>query len=603
MVTEKPKHLKQTYSRLIGDFKSQKKVLIIVLLLLFVSGILTIISPVILGTTLDSNKIKTVVDGTVHIDWTYALTQFGIMLGFYCVSSFFTWFSDWLLEKVVADYGAEMRNRIKAKLDKLPLSYFDSNETGQILQRGTNDVDNIGRNFPSIITSLGRGITIFFGCIIAMFIMSWQLSLVVMATLPVTLIAVVLIAKESKKQFKIYRAKYGELEGHIEEGYSGFTLLKAFVQEDKSVEVFDDINAPMTEADRKSQLISGFIWPVMRLIYNLGFVGVSVVCGLIYSQGAGMLVAFIMFLNIFQQPFQELGQIFSSIQSMGAAGERIYTLLDEKEESPDLKDCIRTEEVIKGQVIFDHVDFSYTPDKPLIQDMNLKVEPGEMVAIVGPTGAGKTTMVNLLMRFYEVNSGSIILDGADIRNYSREALRGSVGMVLQDTWLFHGSIKDNIRYGRNEATDEEVIEAAKAAHADHFIETLPDGYDFKLKEDASNISQGQRQLLTIARAIVSEPRIMILDEATSSVDTRTEQMIQDAMEKMMKGRTSFVIAHRLSTIKNAKMILVMKKGSIIEMGTHKELLEKNGFYADLYNSQFLGQNPMAEQPNEPKDNT
>jgi ATP-binding cassette subfamily B protein len=305
-----------------------------------------------------------------------------------------------------------------------------------------------------------------------------------------------------------------------------------------------------------------------------------------------------MYLNIFQQPFEDLGQIYSSIQSMGAAAERIYVVLDETQEKADDPDCLTSEEAVQGDVVFDHVAFSYDANKPLITDMNLHVKPGEMVAIVGPTGAGKTTLVNLLMRFYEVNSGAIILDGTNINHYSREALRGSMGMVLQDTWLFSGSIKDNIRYGRSDATDEDIKAACVAAHADHFIETLPGGYDFQLKEEGSNISQGQRQLLTIARAIVSKPKIMILDEATSSVDTRTEQAIQDAMEKMMRNRTSFVIAHRLSTIKNAKLILVMNKGSIIEMGTHKELLAKNGFYADLYNAQFLGNNPMAVRENE-----
>jgi ATP-binding cassette subfamily B protein len=501
---------------------------------------------------------------------------------------------------VVANYTYLMRKRVKEKLDTLPLSYFDKTETGEILQRGTNDIDNIGRNLPSIITSLGRGITVFIGCIIAMFIQSWQLAFVVLSTLPLTLLIIVIIAGKSRKQFKLYRKKYGELESQIEEGYSGFMLLKLFNREEKAQELFDSTNEVMTEADRKSQWISGFIYPAMRFIYNLGFVAVSLVAGFVYQDAAGiaMLVAFIMYLNIFQQPFEDLGQIYSSIQSMGAAAERIYIVLDETQEKPDDPDCIANNDKVLGDVVFDHVAFSYDVTKPLITDMNLHVKPGEMVAIVGPTGAGKTTLVNLLMRFYEVNSGAIILDGVNINHYSREALRGSVGMVLQDTWLFSGSIKDNIRYGRSDASDEEIKAACVAAHADHFIETLPGGYDFQLKEEGSNISQGQRQLLTIARAIVSKPKIMILDEATSSVDTRTEQAIQDAMEKMMKNRTSFVIAHRLSTIKNAKLILVMNKGSIIEMGTHKELLAKQGFYADLYNAQFLGNNPMAVRENE-----
>jgi len=611
-MNQKPKNLKKTYGRLIADFKSQNITVIVVILLLVVSGVLTIITPILLGSIIDSSNmivIPTLMngevdpDGIAHVNWAYAFQQFGILLSFYVVSAFLSWVSDWILEKVVALYGYQMRKSIKEKLDRLPLVYFDKTETGEILQRGTNDIDNIGRNLPSIITSLGRGVTVFIGCIIAMFIMSWPLALVILSTMPITLIIVAIIAKQSRKQFKIYRAKYGELESQIEEGYSGFQLLKLFNREEEVQKVFDKTNAEMTEADRKSQWISGFIYPTMRFIYNIGFVAVSVVSGLIYTESAGLLVAFIMFLNIFQQPFQELGQIFSSIQSVGASAERIYKVLDEEEEKANDPDCIDSEDPIQGDVVFDHVTFSYDPAKPLIVDMNLHVKPGEMIAIVGPTGAGKTTLVNLLMRFYEVNSGAIILDGLNINHYSREALRGSVGMVLQDTWLFNGSIRENIRYGRSDATDEEVVEAAKAAHADHFIETLPDGYDFILKEEGSNLSQGQRQLLTIARAIVSKPKIMVLDEATSSVDTRTEQAIQDAMEKMMDGRTSFVIAHRLSTIKNAKLILVMNKGSIIEMGTHKELLELKGFYADLYNSQFLGKNPMAVEGTLDKETT
>jgi len=609
---QKPKNYKKTYGRLIADFKTQNITITIVILLLVVSGVLTIITPILLGGIIDSSNMINIprliggeIDphGVASVNWDYALRQFGILLAFYVFSAFLSWVSDWILEKVVAVYGYQMRKRVKEKLDLLPLAYFDKTETGEILQRGTNDVDNIGRNLPSIITSLGRGVTVFIGCIIAMFIMSWPLALVILSTMPITLIFVAVIGKQSRKQFKIYRTKYGELESEIEEGYSGFTLLKLFNREDAAQAVFDKTNAEMTEADRKSQWISGFIYPTMRFIYNIGFVAVSLVSGLIYTESAGLLVAFIMFLNIFQQPFQELGQIFSSIQSVGASAERIYKVLDEQEEVKNDPDCIDSEDPIKGEVVFDHVAFSYEATKPLITDMNIHVKPGEMVAIVGPTGAGKTTLVNLLMRFYEVDSGSIILDGVNIKHYSREALRGSVGMVLQDTWLFNGSIKENIRYGRSDATDEDVIEAAKAAHADHFIETLPEGYDFILKEEGSNLSQGQRQLLTIARAIVSKPKIMILDEATSSVDTRTEQAIQDAMEKMMNGRTSFVIAHRLSTIKNAKLILVMNKGSIIEMGNHKELLEKKGFYADLYNSQFLGKNPMAAEGTVDKETT
>lgn len=598
----KPKNMKGTFLRLFGDFKPQRVSLVFVFAFCLISALVSVITPILLGSALNDLprlfSITNVEDKTAltQVDWGYVYRSFGALLALYVLSALCNWSSTWIVEKVIAVWVYQQRGKLKAKLDRLPLSYFDANQTGDILARCTNDLDNVGRNFSSVYKSLCSGVVVMVGGIIAMFVVNWVLSLVVLSTFPFTLVVVILIAKRSRKQFKIYRKHYGELESHIEEDYSGQKILKLFGQEERSLETFDRVNEIMTEADRKSQWISGFIFPTMRFVYNFGFVAVSVVAGLIDGSNFGDLVAFIMFLNLLQQPFQQLGQLAAIIQSMMAAAERSYMLLDTEEQEPDPEDAISDGSNICGKVDFNHVYFSYTPEKSLIEDMNIHVEPGEMVALVGPTGAGKTTIVNLLMRFYEIQQGEILLDGKNIRDYRRATLRRSIGMVLQDAWLFTGSIMENIRYGNPEATDEEVIAAAKTAHAHHFIKALPGGYDFELSEDASNISQGQRQLLTIARAIVSKPKIMILDEATSSVDTRTEKAIQDAMETVMEGRTSFVIAHRLSTIKNAKVILVMNKGKLIEMGTHEELLAKGGFYADLYNAQFLGNNPMGKNP-------
>lgn len=594
----RPKDFKGTFMRLIRDFKTQKWTLLFVVLLTVCSGTISVVNPVLLGSTINQLSQMLQVNastGLIEVAWDAVFQAFGIMLGLFAGVAFLTWLATWIVEKVIAVWVYEQRQRVKEKLDRLPLKYFDANQTGEILSRGTNDIDNIGRNFANVCTSVTNAVTTLIGGTIAMFVTDWLLSLVVLATFPFTIAIVLFLARKSRKQFKIYRKKYGNLESIIEEDYSGYMVVKLFGQEDASIAKFDEINVDMTEADRKSQWISGFIFPTMRFVYNLGFVTVSVVAGLSAGAGIGDLVAFIIFLNILQSPFQQLGQMTATIESMVAAGERTYDLLDEKEQEPDSENAITDVSNIQGKIDFDHVAFSYDPDKRLFTDITFSIKPGEMVAIVGPTGAGKTTIVNLLMRFYEVDTGAVLLDGKDVRDYSRSALRSLVGMVLQDTWLFSGTIRDNIRYGRSDATDEEIIAASKAAHAHHFIKTLPGGYDFVLNEDGTNISQGQRQLLTIARALVSKPKIMILDEATSSVDTRTEKAIQDAMEQSMKNRTSFVIAHRLSTIKNAKTILVMNKGDIVEIGTHEELLAKGGFYADLYNSQFLGQNPMSKE--------
>ena len=583
----RPKDFKGTFGRLIRDFKTQKWVMLLVVLLTTASGVISVVNPVIVGRSINNlaDMIYPTPEGVLAIDWPVVYGAFGVVIGLFAINAVLTWLATWIVEKVIAVWVYEQRDRVKRKLDRLPLKYFDANATGEILSRGTNDIDNIGRNFAQVSTSVTNAVVVLIGGTIAMFVTNWALALVVLATFPFTLVVVLFLARKSRRQFKAYRKKYGELESIIEEDYSGYLVVKLFGHEEDAIAKFDEVNVDMTEADRKSQWISGFIFPTMRFVYNIGFVAVSLVAGLTAGNRIGDLVSFIIFLNLVQSPFQQLGQMAATIESMVAAGERTYVLLDEPEQEPDPEDAIVDVSNVRGKIDFEHVAFSYKEDKPLFTDINIAVKPGEMVAIVGPTGAGKTTIVNLLMRFYEINGGTIKLDDIDIRRYSRSALRSLIGMVLQDTWLFAGTIRENIRYGRKDATDEEVVSAAKAAHVDHFISTLPGGYDFELNEDGTNISQGQRQLITIARALLSEPRIMILDEATSSVDTRTEKAIQDAMEQSLKNRTSFVIAHRLSTIKNAKTILVMNKGNIVEIGNHQTLLEKNGFYKKLYEIQ------------------
>lgn len=621
----KVKDFKGTTKKLIKEFAPVKWALLIVAILLAASAILTAVSPMFLqdlinGFATESGIVGHMIEqgidpnsinyegsfiivslGGVTIQWSAVWQRIGCILAFYLGGALLIWLSAFIVARISGNYAYNLRQKIKAKLDRLPLSYFDNHAVGEILSRGTNDVDTISRSISTIINQFINGVTLFLAVVIIMFVESWELSLVVLATLPLSVIATFLIAKYSQKQYVAYSNRLGAVEGHAEEQYAGFTVVKLFNKEEDSLKEFNILSDQMKKADWRSRWLSFLIYPCIRFINNIGYVIVCVVgAATMQPEEIGTIATFFIYLQLFQQPFQQLGELASQIQGVVAAAERVYELMDEVEEPQEDKDAINTEDNIKGDIVIKNVDFSYTKDKELIKDMNLKVNPGDSIAIVGPTGAGKTTIVNLLMRFYDVDKGEIILDGSDIRHYTREALRGSVGMVLQDTWLFAGSIKDNIRYGRSDATDEEIVEAAKAAHAHHFIKTLPNNYDFQLNEDGTNVSQGQRQLITIARAIVSQPKILILDEATSSVDTRTEMQIQDALDKLMVGRTSFVIAHRLSTIKNAKMIIVMNKGSIIEAGNHKELLEKGGFYADLYNAQFSGNNPMAK-PDEPND--
>lgn len=602
MTITKPKNFSKTLKKMLKDFKKEYVLLVIVIILSILSAVLSILSPLVLQNLLNSASLS---DGSsssalfevlvnqdgmqyVQINWPFFFSRFGLMLGLYVLSAFLTFLAEFITVSISARFSYDMRERVKAKLDRLPLSYFDKVPYGDTLSIGTNDVDNISRNLQTIIVQTCNSITLFVGTFIAMLVTKWQLALVAIVSLPFTILIVILVSKFSQKQFRIYRKELGDLNGQVEEDYAGYLIIKLFNKQQDSINEFEVTNAKMSNSDKISQFLSGLIFPTTNFINNLAYVGIAVVGGLLQDPGA--MITFFIFLNMFSRPFQQIGQIVNIIQSVVASGERIYELLEEKEFEPDPINAIDTDENILGKFEFNNVYFSYVPEKPLIQNFNLKINAGDTVAIVGPTGAGKTTLVNLIMRFYEINEGTIKLDGVDTKDYKRNILRGSIGMVLQDTWLFRGTIRENLLYGDENATFEDIKAACKQAHIDHFIETLPGKYDFVLNEDGTNISQGQRQLLTIARAIISKPKIMILDEATSSVDTRTEQQIQDALDNIMQNKTSFIIAHRLSTIKNAKLIIVMKKGNIVETGNHKELLARNGFYAELYNSQFIGNN-------------
>lgn len=602
MTITKPKNFSKTLKKMLKDFKKEYVLLVIVIILSILSAVLSILSPLVLQNLLNSASLS---DGSsssalfevlvnqdgmqyVQINWPFFFSRFGLMLGLYVLSAFLTFLAEFITVSISARFSYDMRERVKAKLDRLPLSYFDKVPYGDTLSIGTNDVDNISRNLQTIIVQTCNSITLFVGTFIAMLVTKWQLALVAIVSLPFTILIVILVSKFSQKQFRIYRKELGDLNGQVEEDYAGYLIIKLFNKQQDSINEFEVTNAKMSNSDKISQFLSGLIFPTTNFINNLAYVGIAVVGGLLQDPGA--MITFFIFLNMFSRPFQQIGQIVNIIQSVVASGERIYELLEEKEFEPDPVNAVDTDENILGKFEFNNVYFSYVPEKPLIQNFNLKINAGDTVAIVGPTGAGKTTLVNLIMRFYEINKGTIKLDGVDTKDYKRNILRGSIGMVLQDTWLFRGTIRENLLYGDENATFEDIKAACKQAHIDHFIETLPGKYDFVLNEDGTNISQGQRQLLTIARAIISKPKIMILDEATSSVDTRTEQQIQDALDNIMQNKTSFIIAHRLSTIKNAKLIIVMKKGNIVETGNHKELLARNGFYAELYNSQFIGNN-------------
>src|SRR5947209_4229393 len=591
---EKPKDFKKTATRLLGYFIPQKYRLLIVLGAAILGTVFNIVGPKILG--LATTKLF---EGLIAkfrgvpgagVDFNYIATVLLILLGLYIISAVFIYIQQYVMAGVAQRTVYRLRKEVDEKLSRLPLKLFDSRTHGEILRRVVNDLDNISTTLQQSLTQLITSAVTVIGVIVIMLTISPLLSLVVLFTLPLSLVVTVGIAKRSQNYFRTQQRALGHLNGHVEEMYTGHKIVKAFGHEDRSIDEFTNLNENLYNAGWRAQFASGMIMPLMRFIGNLGYVFVAVVGGIMVTNGAiaiGDVQAFIQYAQQFTQPITQLANFANVIQSTMASAERIFELLDEQEEIPEVVDAT----VIaapQGAVQFEHVKFGYKPDVVLMEDMNIDVQPGQMIAIVGPTGAGKTTLVNLLMRFYEVNGGQITVDGVDITQIKRGALRRTFGMVLQDTWLFNGTIYDNIAYGREGASEGEIKRAAKAAYADHFIRTLPEGYGTVLNEEATNISQGQKQLLTIARAFLADPEILILDEATSSVDTRTEIQIQKAMAELMRGRTNFVIAHRLSTICCADLILFMNHGTSVEKGTHEELLAKHGFYADLYNSQFTG---------------
>ncbi|MGE6555382.1 ABC transporter ATP-binding protein [Exiguobacterium artemiae] len=590
MMGEKPKNFKATFRRLLGYLKPRRNALIAVFVAAILSTIFMIAGPKIMGTAItelfEGAYAKFQGVPGAEIDFTKIGQILLLLAGLYVISSLFSYLQQYLMSGIAQKTVYDLREDVNQKLERLPLKYYDGRPNGETLSRVTNDIDTIGSTLQQSVTSFITSIVTIVGILIMMLTISPLLTLISLVSLPISIFAIRPILKRSQKYFADQQRTLGQLNGHVEEMYTGHPVVKAFGHERRAVEQFDAVNEKLYEAGRKAQFISGIIMPMMMFIGNISYVLISVVGGILVTQRSisiGDIQAFITYTRQFTQPITQTANIANIVQSTVAAAERVFELLDEEEEVKE----VTTHQLTKadGAVAFEHVDFGYD-EQLLIEDMNIDVKPGQTVAIVGPTGAGKTTLINLLMRFYELNRGVIRIDGIDTRKMSREDLRTTFGMVLQDTWLFNGTIRDNLAYGKTGATEEEIVEAAKTAHADHFIRTLPDGYDTVLNEEASNISQGQKQLLTIARAVLADPPIMILDEATSSVDTRTEIFIQQAMKRLMEGRTSFVIAHRLSTIKDADLILVMDQGQVIEQGTHETLLEANGFYADLYNSQF-----------------
>ena len=526
--------------------------------------------------------------GTGGIDFTRIGKILLLTLGLYLTSTVFNFLQGWIMTGVTQKICYRLRKEISEKINRMPMKYFESRTYGEVLSRITNDVDTLGQGLNQSVTQVITSTATLIGVVVMMLTISPLMTLIAFIILPVSAILMSTVVKFSQKYFRTQQEYLGHINGQVEESYGGHLVIKAFNKEKDMVKTFDETNGVLYESAWKSQFLSGLMQPIMAFVGNLGYAGVAISGGLLAIRGTigvGDIQAFIQYVKNFTQPIQQIAQVINQVQSMTAASERVFEFLEEEEEDQEHEGAVSVENVT-GEVKFFHVNFGYNPNQTIINDFSVDVKPGQKIAIVGPTGAGKTTMVKLLMRFYDVNSGQILLDNHDVRDYNRRDLRKAFGMVLQDTWLYKGTIMENIRYGRLDATDEEVIEAAKAAHADSFIRTLPGGYNMELNEDASNVSQGQKQLLTIARAILADSKVMILDEATSSVDTRTEALIQKAMDNLMEGRTSFVIAHRLSTIKNADVILVMKDGDIIEQGNHEELLAKGGFYAQLYNSQF-----------------
>jgi ATP-binding cassette subfamily B multidrug efflux pump len=592
MSGEKAKSFKKTIRTFLQYLKPYRVSFILVFIFAIASTIFTIIGPKLLG-----NATTRLFEGVVAkamnvpgaaIDFSYIGKIVLILVGLYLLSALFSYIQGYIMSGIAMKVTYTFRKHIAEKINRMPLKYFDTKTHGEVLSRVTNDVDTINITLTQNLFQIVSAVTTIIGVLVMMLSISWLMTIVALVILPVSFIFVRSVVKVSQKYFRAQQAYLGHVNGHVEEMYGGHIVMKAFNGEEKSIRKFDRLNKELYGFAWKSQFLSGLMMPIMTFVGNLGYVVVSILGGYLAVRGAigvGDILAFIQYLRSFTMPIAQTANIANVLQSTAAAAERVFEFLDEAEEIPEPKDAVKME-TINGNVSFNHIRFGYDPDKVVIRNFSADIKSGQRVAIVGPTGAGKTTIVKLLMRFYDVNDGAITIDGVDMRQLRRQDLRSMFGMVLQDTWLFNGTIRENIRYGKLNATDNEIITAAKIAHIDHFIRTQPHGYNTEINEESSNISQGQKQLLTIARAFLADPRILILDEATSSVDTRTEVLIQRAMEELMKGRTSFVIAHRLSTIRNADIILVMNDGDIVEQGSHQDLLATNGFYTSLYKSQF-----------------
>lgn len=588
---DRAKDFKGTFKQLLKYLSKYKVQIILVLLFAIGSAVFSIIGPKILGeaTTEIFEGLVSKVTGTGEgINFTKIGKILLFLLGLYAISACFSFLQSFIMSGITQKVSYRLRKEISEKMNRLPMKYFDSKTNGEVLSRTTNDVDTLSQNLSQSLTQVITSITTVIGVLIMMISISVTMTVATLLILPIALGLISLVAGKSQRYFKAQQEYLGHVNGQVEEVYGGHNIVKVFNKEQDTMDEFSKMNNTLYESAWKSQFLSGMMMPIMQFIGNLGYVLVSILGGYLVIQNkikVGEILSFTQYVRNFMHPLSQIAQVANLMQSMMAASERVFEFLNEEEEIKDVETPHPITN-IEGNITFDHVEFGYQKTEPIIHDFSATVKKGQKIAIVGPTGAGKTTMVKLLMRFYDVDNGSIQIDGIDIKNFKRDELRNLFGMVLQDTWLFNGSVKENIRYGKLDATDEEVKEAAKRARVDHFIQTLPDDYDMELNEEASNVSGGQKQLLTIARVILADPKILILDEATSSVDTRTELAIQEAMDHLMENRTSFIIAHRLSTIRNADLILVMNEGDIIEQGTHDELLKKNGFYTNLYNSQF-----------------
>lgn len=590
MPGEKPKDFKNSIEKLVRYLGRYWYAIVAVMIFAAVSTVFSVAGPKVMARATNAlvEGLGKKIAGTGSIDFTYIAKVLLFTLGLYICSAVFSFIQGMIMTGITQKTCYRMRKEISEKINRMPMKYFESRTYGEVLSRITNDVDTLGQSLNQSVTQIITSVATLVGTLVMMISISGIMTLISLVILPVSAILISFIIKHSQKYFRQQQEYLGHINGQVEEVYGGHLVVQAYNKQGSTIKKFEDTNQILFQSAWKSQFLSGLMQPIMQFVGNLGYVGVAISGGLLAIRGTigvGEIQAFIQYVRNFTQPIQQIAQVANMLQSMSAASERVFEFLDEEEEELTVEHAVHLDHV-DGYVDFSHVSFGYNPGQIIIRDFSAHVTPGQKIAIVGPTGAGKTTMVKLLMRFYDVTGGEIQVDGHDIRDFNRQELRDAFGMVLQDTWLFKGSIMENIRYGRLDATDEEVIEAAKAAHAHHFIQTLPGGYQMELNEDASNVSQGQKQLLTIARAILADNPVLILDEATSSVDTRTEVRIQKALDNLMRGRTSFIIAHRLSTIRNADLILVMKDGDIIEQGTHEQLLAQKGFYADLYNSQF-----------------